>query len=90
LGRWAIDHTWTGDEAVAVEAHLLPSGQLQPTAFIWRSRYWRVVGLGREWEDKDGRHILVITSDMSRFELCLTSGQSSWRMLRAWERPYLA
>jgi hypothetical protein len=46
--------------------------------------------MGRQWEDSDGRHVLVITSDMSRFELCFASGQSGWRMLRAWERPYLA
>jgi hypothetical protein len=46
--------------------------------------------LGRQWEDADGRHVLVGVPDGSRFELCLTSDQRGWRLLRAWERPYLA
>ncbi len=81
---------WFGDEAVAVEARILLDGKLQPTAFTWRGRRWRVAGLGRQWADGDGRHVLVIAADGSRFELCLTSDQSRWRLLRAWERPYLA
>ena len=85
-----MDNVWIGDERVTVEAHFLPDGEVQPTAFNWRGRRWRVTGLGRQWDKADGRHVLVIASDGSRFELCLTSPESGWRLLRAWERPYLA
>lgn len=80
---------WIGDEAVAVEAHFLPDGKVQPTSFTWRGRRRSVTGLGRQWNAADGRHVLVVVSDDSRFELCLTSAQSGWRLLRAWERPHL-
>ena len=85
-----MDSVWFGDEAVAVEAHFLPDGKVQPTAFTWRGRRWIVSGLGRQWDDADGRHVLVLVADGSRFELCLTLPQTGWRLLRAWERPHLA
>lgn len=85
-----MDNVWFGDEAVAVEAQFLSDGEVRPTAFTWRGRRWSVAGLGRQWDDADGRHVLVVAPDGSRFELCLTSTQSSWRLLRAWEQPYLA
>ena len=84
-----MDEAWYGEETVAVEAQWLPEGKVRPAAFTWRGRHWRVTGLGRQWDDAAGRHVLVITSDGSRFELCLTSAHSSWRLLRAWLRPYL-
>jgi hypothetical protein len=85
-----MDNVWHGDEPVTVEAHMLPDGEVQPTAFTWRGRHWRVSGLGRQWNEVDGRHVLVVVPDGSRFELCLTSTQNEWRLRRAWERPYLA
>jgi hypothetical protein len=85
-----MDAVWFGNEVVTVEAHLLPNGKVQPIAFTWRGRRWQVSGLGRQWDDADGRHVLVTTPDQSRFELCLASDQGSWQLLRAWERPYIA
>jgi hypothetical protein len=85
-----MDNVWIGNEAVAVEAQFLPDGEIRPTAFTWRGRRWRIAGLGRQWDEANGRHVLVEATDGSRFELCLTSTQSSWRLLRAWERPHLA
>lgn len=84
-----MDSAWIGDDAVAVEARFLAGGRVQPIAFIWRGRRWTVTGLGRQWDDADGRHVLVVVPDGSRFELCLTSAPSGWRLLRAWERPGL-
>ena len=84
----AMNSVWLGDEVVTVEAHFLPDGKVQPIAFIWRGRRWSVTGVGRQWDDADGKHVLVV-SDGSRFELCLTSVQGNWRLLRAWERPHL-
>lgn len=81
---------WFRDEVVPVEARFLPDGKVQPTAFTWRGRRWHVTGLGRQWDDTDGKHVLIEVLDGSRFELCLTAAQGSWRLLRAWEWPYLA
>lgn len=83
-----MDNVWIGDESVAVEAQFLPDGEIRPTAFTWRGRRWSVVGLGRQWDEADGRHVLIITPDGSRFELCLTSARTNWRLLRAWERSF--
>jgi hypothetical protein len=81
---------WSGDDPLAVETRLLEGGKLEPTAFQWRGQRWTITGLGREWDEPDGRHMLVLVSDGSRFELCLTSDGSSWRLRRAWEQPHLA
>lgn len=86
----AMSDVWVGDEIVRVEADYLPDGRIQPTAFSWRGQHRKVVGLGRQWEEADGRHMLIIVPDGSRFELCLASDQSGWRLRRAWQRPYLA
>jgi hypothetical protein len=85
-----MDSVWHGDEPVAVEAHFLPDGKLRPAAFVWRGRRWTVRGTGRQWTDSDGRHVLVETSDASRFELCLSADGSAWRLRRAWQRPHIA
>jgi hypothetical protein len=85
-----MDDIWYGDEPAAVEARFLPEGAIRPTAFVWRGQRRSVTGLGRQWEEADGRHVLVTTTNGSRYELCLTSAQKSWRLRRAWERPYLA
>jgi hypothetical protein len=84
-----MDNVWIGDEAVAVEAQYLPDGEIRPTAFTWRGLRRKVVGLGRQWDEADGRHILIEAVDGGRFELRLTSSENRWRLLRAWERPYL-
>ena len=81
---------WIGNEAVTVEAQFLPEGKVRPTSFTWRERRWTIVGLGRQWDEADGRHVLVEAPDGSRFELCLVSAEGGWRLLRAWERAYMA
>ena len=85
-----MEDAWFGNEAAAVEARFLPDGEIRPSAFTWRGLRRTVTGLGRQWDDDDGRHILVVAADGSRFELCLCTIQNSWRVLRAWLRPYLA
>jgi PncC family amidohydrolase len=87
---WTMDNTWFGDEEVAVEAQFLADGEIRPTAFTWRGSHRRIAGLGRQWDETDGRHVLVEATDGSRFELCLTSPDNKWRLQRAWERPDLA
>ena len=84
-----MDNTWFGDEEVAVEAQFLADGEIRPTAFTWHGSRRRIAGLGRQWDEADGRHILVETTDGSRFELCLTSSDNKWHLQRAWERPDL-
>lgn len=84
-----MDNVWVGDDPVVVEAHFFPGGKVQPVTFVWRDRRWSVSGVGRQWDDAGGRHVLVVTSDGSRFELCLASAPTGWRLLRAWEQPRL-
>ena len=85
-----MDDVWFGDEVVAVEAQFLSDGEIRATAFTWRGKRWTVAGKGRQWDEADGRHVLVVAPDGSRFELCLNSAQSNWHLLRAWERANLA
>jgi PncC family amidohydrolase len=84
-----VDNTWLGDQEVAVEAQFQADGEIQPTAFTWRGSRRTIAGLGRQWDESDGRHVLVEATDGSRFELCLTSADHTWRLKRAWERSNL-
>jgi hypothetical protein len=84
-----MDSVWFGDEPAAVEARFLPEGRIRPTALRWRGRQWQLTGLGRQWEEADGSHMLAMASDGSRFELCLGPDRGSWRLRRAWTRLHL-
>jgi len=86
----SMDEVWVGDEMADVEARYLPDGTVQPVTFTWHGRRWSVAGLGRQWDESDGRHVLVLAPDGSRFELCLTLAEGPWRLRRAWQRAYLA
>jgi hypothetical protein len=78
-------------EPILVQARFLPAGGLQPTAFIWRNRTWRVAALGREWEEEAEetrwRCYMVQTATGESFELRLDLAAMRWVLARAWVNP---
>ena len=67
---------------ITVEAKM--SGRhIQPQRIIWNNRQYRVIGLGRQWADEEGRHILVEVHDGGRMEIRL-GNDSDWVLTRHW------
>ena len=70
------------EEPVAVEA-LLSDGRVTPQQVTWRGRTQLVLSVGRQWQEADGRHVLVELYDGSRMELLLQT-DLQWVMRRYW------
>ena len=70
------------DIPIQVEAHI-QNDRLQPQRISWRQQTYSVIGLGRQWAEADGKHILVETHDGSRMEILYTL-DFNWRLQRYW------
>lgn len=69
-------------EPIAVEARFEADGTIRPKAFLWQGRRYRIASLGRQWEDEDERHFLVMTADNRVYELAFLLQQAAWRLIR--------
>jgi hypothetical protein len=72
------------DERVSVVAAMDGEGQMNPQRVTWQARKYRITSVGRQWDEEDGRHILVETVDGTRFELLLRREDFVWRIKRVW------
>ena len=72
------------DEPAAVTSRTDDEGQISPRRLIWRNRFYQIVSVGRQWEEPEGRFILVEVSDGTRFELLLRRKDLSWRVKKVW------
>lgn len=71
------------NDPVAVEARAEEGGALRPLAFLWRQRRYPITALGRQWEQDDERHFLVMTTDDQVYELVYLAREGAWRLRRA-------
>lgn len=78
------------DEPIDVTAAIDPKGQIAPQRFIWQGKPHTVTDVGRQWTSEEGRHVLVMTGDGSRFELQLSRQSLVWYLRRAWQTEILA
>lgn len=69
-------------EIIAVEARFEADGNIRPLAFFRRGRRYRVASLGRQWEQGDERHFLVMTPSEQVYELVYQSGEGCWKLQR--------
>ena len=77
------------DEPIEVTASIDSKGQIAPQRFIWQGKSHSVVSVGRQWTSEEGRHVLVMTGDGSRFELQLSRQSLVWYLRRAWQPEIL-
>ena len=73
------------DEPIDVTASIDPEGRITPQRFTWQGKPHTVVSVGRQWTSEEGRHVLVMTGDGSRFELQLSRQSLVWYLRRAWQ-----
>ncbi|MGW8249913.1 MAG: hypothetical protein ACWGO1_04665 [Anaerolineales bacterium] len=71
-------------EPVEVVAKFDPNGEITPRSFNWKGADYRVVSVGRRWEDSGSQHILVMVPDERVFELVFQPASGVWS-LRRWD-----
>lgn len=81
------------NEAVDALVRMLPSGEVQPTSFLWRDKTRYVSTVGRVWEERvSGRTLrcfLIQSVDGNTFELRWDPAANSWIIYRAWLQDLL-
>ena len=65
---------------IEVTAVFYPNGDIHPLQFTWQNHTYRVQGLGRQWQEDDRRHFLVMAEDERMFELVFATPEASWYM----------
>ena len=71
------------DEPATVVASIDDKGEITPKALTWRKKAYAVTAAGRQWDETDGRHVLVEAGG-TRFELQLRREDLVWRVRRVW------
>lgn len=61
----------------------IDDGQPRPAAFTWNGRRFDIYHHGRQWDEGDGHHFLVMTQDRRPFELVHSDVNGSWRLAKS-------
>lgn len=69
-------------EPISVEAYRNASGDLQPRAFTWRMERYPIHTTGRQWEEGEERHFLVMTPGNKVFEIGYDRDEHRWYLYR--------
>ncbi len=78
------------DEVITVTALIDQNGQTTPKSLSWQGNGYILTAIGRQWEEEDGRHILVEAGNGDRFEILLSRKDLVWRLKRAWREELVA
>lgn len=65
-------------EPIEVTTRYNHHGEIIPPSFIWRGREYKVISVGRVWQDEAGHHILVMVPDEKVYELIYSSKELRW------------
>ncbi len=55
-----------------------PDGQPQPERFIWSGLTYQVEDIGRQWDARDGHHLLVMANGSQVYELIYKTNNNTW------------
>lgn len=65
-------------EPIEVVARFDLEGWIIPERFTWRGSGYRVASIGRQWQDDQGRHILVMDPGERVFEITFVPQECRW------------
>lgn len=63
------------------------SGKLIPISFIYQGLFLRVDEIGREWEDTEGRHVLVMVTPGGNVYELVHQQNGDWIVAKGHDRP---
>jgi hypothetical protein len=67
-------------DPIEVTAHFDTEGNIRPLEFTWNGQTYPIESTGRNWDDLDGRHILVMIPGGRVFELNFSPNSSVWSL----------
>ncbi len=73
-------------DPIEVTVRFDPQGNIIPLSFIWQRRTYRIDSIGRQWEAKDGQHVLVMTLG-NRVHHLLHTDKGVWYRVRGGDSP---
>lgn len=79
-----MNHEEFFDEPASVTVEINDEGILNPQRVAWQGHKYKVTAVGRQWDEADGRHVLVEAVGGTRFELQLRREDFAWRVRRVW------
>lgn len=65
-------------EPVQVQARWKRNGGFEPIRFFWKGVMYRVESTGRDWEDEQGVHVLVMIQGGQVYELVFKLNPAGW------------
>jgi hypothetical protein len=74
-------------DPIAVTARFEAQGKIVPLSFIWQSRTFRIDSLGRQWQGKDGFHIMAMTPGNRAHHLLFMPEKGIWYLVRGDDTP---
>ncbi len=74
-------------DAIEVTVRFDTQGKIFPLNFIWKRRTYRVDAIGRQWEARDGQHILVMTPGNRAHHLLFLAEKGIWYRVRGGDTP---
>lgn len=74
-------------DPIEVTARFDPQGKFTPLSFVWNQRTYRVDSIGRRWDGKDGKHILVMTPGNRAHHLLFATDKGKWYIVRGGDVP---
>jgi hypothetical protein len=78
------------EDPIKVTGSMDERGQATLQSFTWRGQRHTVVGIGRQWDDEAGRHLLVETADGAHLEVQLQREDLIWYVRRVWRQQMAA
>ena len=68
-------------QSIQVVAHFDSQGQIRPRSFVYQGRTILVDSIGRQWQARDGHHILVLAPDHQHYHLVFQPDSGEWYLL---------
>ena len=70
-------------DIIQVEARFGEEGEILPLVFVWEEHRFPVLALGRQWQEGNSHHFLVMTSGEKVFEITFNEDDGSWCIARS-------
>ncbi|MBN2147424.1 MAG: hypothetical protein JW726_08545 [Anaerolineales bacterium] len=77
-------------EAIEVTVHFSETGKSTPLRFTWNKSTYLIESVGRQWQDEQGLHFLVMVTGGRMFELLFDCETRCWFLERIGPGPMIA
>lgn len=74
-------------DKIQVTARFTKEGRIIPTKFVFHDTIITVQDWGRQWEDKEGRHILVMDARKKTYHLLFNVEEFTWYLVQDISSP---